>query len=165
MNRRDGAYDDPPKYSIAEIERRWLVDIGDVGDLAGRPFRLIEDLYIENSRLRLRAITEADGGRVFKLGKKYGKRAPTSEPITMLYLTESEHRLFAALPGARSTKRRYALEGGSVDLYESPPIAIFEVEFVDEATAAAYRPPAFAGREITNDPGYTGAALAGGAYR
>ena len=49
-----------PKYSLLEIERRWLVDLDKV-DLAAAPYREIEDLYIAGSRLRLRKISGAEG--------------------------------------------------------------------------------------------------------
>ena len=41
---------EPPKYSLIEIERRWLVDLSAL-DLRSAPFREIDDLYIEGSRI------------------------------------------------------------------------------------------------------------------
>ena len=150
----------PPKYSRPEIERRWLVDLALV-DLSGTPFREIDDLYIADSRLRLRRIA-GPNELVFKLCRKYGKTAPFSEPNTNLYLSESEYGLLSGLPGNRVRKRRYALQGGSVDVYLEPrqDVAIFEIEFQDEQSASAYSPPAFVTREVTSDPAYSGASLA-----
>lgn len=149
-----------PKYALLEIERRWLVDLSAL-DLAPLPYREIEDLYISDSRLRLRRIA---GPRevVFKLGKKYGKCTPLAEPLTNIYLTESEYSQFADLPGHRTRKRRYSLSGGSLDIYLEPQneLAIFEAEFSDERAASGFVPPPFATREITNDMAFSGATIA-----
>ena len=151
-----------PKYSEPEIERRWLVDLTLVDDLSALPYKRIEDLYISRSRLRLRKITDSDGDTTYKMGKKYGKRSDVSEPVTNLYITESEYRQLAALPGMTTIKRRYAVAGGALDVYQRPHagLAIFEANFEDEAAARAYRPPLFAMREITADAAFSGAALA-----
>jgi len=94
---------DAPKYSEIEIERRWLVDLSAV-DLSSAPCREIEDLYIADSRLRLRRVS-GPGELTFKLGKKYGKRTSLSEPITNLYLTEPEYRRLSALLAERGAAR------------------------------------------------------------
>ena len=151
-----------PKYSIAEIERRWLVDATAVGNLSNVPSRLVEDLYISESRLRLRKMTEQSGNVVYKLGKKYGKSSELSEPITTLYLDEHEYMRLNVLPGIRATKRRYTIAGGSLDVYEnpSPGLTIFELEFQDESSAREYRPPNFIAKEITNERAYSGFEIA-----
>jgi CYTH domain-containing protein len=150
---------DAPKYSLLEIERRWLVNLAKV-DLSAAPYREIEDLYIAGSRLRLRKIS---GGQeiTYKLAKKYGKHTPLAESITNLYLTEHEYRLLSSLPGTRTRKRRYSLEGGSLDVYAAPraEVAVFEIEFENERAAQEFVPPAFVTREITNDSGFSGASL------
>jgi len=149
-----------PKYSQLEIERRWLVDLSAV-DLQSTPFWEIEDLYIAESRLRLRKIS-GPNELTFKLGKKYGKRTTLSEPITNLYLTEEEYRRFSDLPGHRAWKRRYLLRVGSLDVYLEPSsgLAVFEVEFSNEESAREFAPPRFARREITNELEFSGASLA-----
>jgi CYTH domain-containing protein len=149
-----------PKYSHLEIERRWLVDLS-VVDLVGAPFREIDDLYIADSRLRLRRVS-GPNGVVFKLGKKYGKRTALAEPITNLYLTESEYRRFAALPGHHTRKRRYSLPHGSLDVYLEPnkDLAVFEVEFDDEQAAREFEPPPFVTSEITSESAFSGVSLA-----
>jgi CYTH domain-containing protein len=150
-----------PKYALEEIERRWLVDLVTVGPLAQLACREIDDRYLAGTRLRLRRV-EADGQAVHKLCKKYGKRPDGSEPITNLYLTPAEYDALARLPGHAVRKHRYALAGGALDVYVAPAgLAIFEKEFGSVAEAQAYLPPAFAGVEVTHDPRYTGAALAG----
>ena len=158
---------DTPKYALLEIERRWLADLAAVEGLASRPFREIDDLYIAGSRLRLRRVTGPATEITFKLGKKYGWCGPFSEPITNVYLTEREYECLSGLPGERTCKRRYSLSGGSLDVYLEPVggIAVFEIEFRDERSAAIYQPPSFAIREITRDAAFTGAVLAAGAPR
>src|SRR5262245_5330893 len=149
-----------PKYSQIEIERRWLVDLSAI-NLQSTPYHIIEDLYIADSRLRLRRVS-GPNEITYKLGKKYGKRTPLSEPITNLYLTEGEYQRFAELPGYRTRKRRYSLQQGSLDVYLEPNggLAVFEVEFADEESAANFTPPHFATREITNEQELSGDSLA-----
>jgi CYTH domain-containing protein len=151
-----------PKYAALEIERRWLVDLEAVGNLSNVPYRDIEDRYLADSRLRLRRLAHPDGAVVYKLGKKYGRRAAGSEPVTTIYLTRLEHEWLSVLPGAVTLKRRYRVAGGALDIHRRPRegLAIFEMEFGDEPAAGDYRPPPFVLREITGDPAFTGAALA-----
>ena len=153
---------DAPKYSAIEIERRWLADLAAVGDLSSAAFREIEDLYISGSRLRVRKVSDPNGGVSFKFGKKYGKRSSASEAVTNVYLSEAEYRLLAALPGLVALKRRYNVAGGALDVYHQPRsgLAIFEVEFDDETAAESYRPPHFVTREITSDSEFSGFAVA-----
>lgn len=150
-----------PKYSLPEIERRWLVPASFLAELAGQPHRIVEDVYIEGTRLRLRAIHEPDGQVTYKLCKKYGRSDSLANPITNIYLSRDEYLVLRALAGSHARKRRYTVEGGGVDVYLSPaPLVIFEIEFSSEQAAAAYVPPRFVGREITNDMDYSGASLA-----
>lgn len=154
-----------PKYSLAECERRWRVDLRTVGPVASLPFRQIDDLYLRDTRLRLRRVRSAEGV-VFKLGKKYGKRPDGTEPITNIYLTEVEYAALSQLAGYAVSKRRYALGEGALDVYEGPvPLAIFEQEFASAAHAAACAPPRFAVEEVTDRPEYAGLALAMAASR
>jgi hypothetical protein len=155
-----------PKYSILEIERKWLVQAAFLGSLEGKPYREIEDLYITGARLRLRKISAADGTAEYKFGKKYGRSSHLSEPITNLYLSESEFSLLRALNGNTVLKHRYQIAGGSLDLYLQPAgVAVFEREFASEEEALAYTPPQFVETEVTNDPSLSGAELASRAGR
>lgn len=156
---------DLPKYARMEIERRWLVDASAVCEVTDAPYRLIEDLYVTGSRLRLRKITDPSGNALFKFGKKYGKRSPLSEPVTTLYLSEVEYQQLARVAGFGASKRRYAIAGGSLDVYQRPRpgLMIFELEFDDEAAARRFRPPDFVTQEITGDAAFSGFALARGA--
>ena len=153
---------DLPKYSQVEVERRWLVDLAQLGDLSRYARREIEDLYISNSRLRLRRVCGPADEVTFKLGKKYGKCSALSEPITNLYLTEQEYGQLWSLPGSRARKHRYALGGGSLDVYVDPcpGLAVFEVQFADEPSAQEYQPPGFVTREITAEAEFAGISVA-----
>jgi CYTH domain-containing protein len=153
---------DQPKYSRVEMERRWIADLEAIGSLEKLPFREIDDLYITGTRLRVRKVTGDADPVIYKLGMKYGKKSGFSEPITSIYLKAHEYAVVSKLPGRRVHKMRYLIEGGLLDVYEAPHagLAIFEVEFDDDASARAYRPPAFAGREVTDEAGYSGASLA-----
>ena len=152
-----------PKYSLPEIERRWLVDTACLPEVAFESATVISDLYLSGTRLRLRRMDPPDQAPIFKLVKKYGKVGDHIEPITNLYLTEAEWKTLDALPGLRVRKQRIRYTGGSLDFYSElePRIVLFEMEFSSEEKAAAYSPPSFVGREITGDSAYSGLALAG----
>ncbi|WP_145094553.1 CYTH domain-containing protein [Anatilimnocola aggregata] len=151
-----------PKYSLLEIERRWLVNRQAIGSLDPSTARCIEDLYIAGSQLRLRKMTSADGNIIYKLGKKYGATDSSGEPVTNLYLTAAEHAIFDSLPGDRASKVRYLISDGALDVYEFPRtgFTVFEREFNNELAALRYLPPSFVVEEITQQPEYSGAALA-----
>lgn len=154
-----------PKYALAECERRWRVDPRAMGAWASLPFREIDDLYLRDTRLRLRRVRSAEGV-VFKLGKKYGRALDGSEPITNIYLTEAEYAVMSRLPGYAVSKRRYAMGDGALDVYGQPvSLAIFEREFCSAADAAACATPPFAIEEVTRRQEYSGFALAMAAAR
>ncbi|OJY76373.1 hypothetical protein [Rhizobium sp. 60-20] len=95
-----------PKYAQLEHERRFLIAVSP--DLSDLPFRLIEDLYISATRMRLRAIIHSCGQQVeFKLCKKYPMENLFSGAIVNVYLTEAEYAVLAQLPGKRIRKRRH----------------------------------------------------------
>lgn len=153
----------PEKYAAVERERRWLC--AGLPDLPVLRAEAIEDLYVEGSRLRLRRAAPVGGGApVLRLSKK-ADLAPDRRLITTLYLTEAEYALFGTLPGRglRKTRHYYAADGVtlSVDRFEGPLAGLFlaEVEFADDAAMAAFPHPAFALREVTDDPRYTGGEL------
>jgi hypothetical protein len=157
---------DIPKYSQLENERRfWLPQ---APDLAKAPVRLIEDVYLEHGRLRLRAITHLDGApREFKLCKKYPSGDPLSAPIVNIYLTDQEHASLARLPGTPLRKRRCTVihngRGFSIDVFEGPlaGLVLCEAEAESRDAIAALAFPPWARREVTADPFFTGAHLAG----
>jgi hypothetical protein len=148
-----------PKYSLAEIERRWLVDLGKVEQIGALGFYDIEDLYIANTALRLRKMKTQSGHVSYKLCKKYERTSPCSQPITNIYLTATEYDLLCKMQGDRVCKRRYSVAEGSVDVYPTG-LAIFEIEFESEDLAQAYSPPGFAIEDITDNVSYSGAGIA-----
>jgi CYTH domain-containing protein len=151
----------PPKYSHAEIERRWLVEATDGLQLSAVRARTIEDKYVTAGRLRLRKICEQSCPPVFKLGKKYERTGSEPELVVNIYLSEAGYQSLSVLPGRTATKVRYSVEGGALDVYEAPnhALVIFEMEFTSCEAAAAYVAPRFVGAEVTAEEKYTGFAL------
>ena len=151
-----------PKYSLPEIERRWLVDVDLLPTLTGIPFRQIEDKYLHQGRLRLRKVETPGSETVFKLGKKYPSPSGSPENVVSVYLSAAEFDALNALPGRIARKRRRSVLGGALDLYEHPSgcVTIFEVEFPTITACRTYRPPPFATEEVTGNARYTGFALA-----
>jgi CYTH domain-containing protein len=152
----------PQKYSHPEIERRWLVREDKLPPLSTALRREIEDRYIHGGRLRLRAVRAEGVDPIFKLGKKYVRIDAEPEDVVSIYLSEQEYELLQMLPGAIVRKARYSIEGGSLDVYETPPSSpiIFSIEFKSQADATKYSPPSFVGEEVTFDARYTGHAFA-----
>ena len=79
----------------------------------------------------------------------------------LVHLTAAEYGQLAKLPGAATSKRRYLVAGGGLDIYERPRagLAIFEMEFGDEEAGRRYQPPHFVAREITGESSFSGIAL------
>ena len=154
-----------PRYSQAEIERRWLVPAGPGFHEAPTRERKIDDHYLLGTRLRLRRVTELNQPTIYKLGKKYEPDAGGTHQVVTTYLSEDEYKVFALLPARVARKRRLSVCGGSLDIYEFPDIEIqvFEVEFTSPGEATAYAPPRGVGEEITNEPKDSGYALASSA--
>ena len=154
-----------PKYAHLELERRWLVDRAARPDITELKFTLIEDRYLDGTRLRLRRMTRGER-TVLKLTKKYETARPEARPIVTAYLTEAEYAVFAALPALAMRKRRYRLpidgQTWSLDLFEGALVRLelVEAEVSDEAALAALVPPPWVAREITRDPRYQCGSLA-----
>lgn len=151
-----------PKYSIDEIERRWLVSEDNARPLlTGTPLKLT-DKYLENTRLRLRQVNGGDQQTVFKLCKKYDNRNGPVESITNIYLNSDEYGLISRLPGTTVEKLRFRQSEGSIDVYRfrTGEVFIYEIEFTDAIVASAFRAPLFVNEEITGVEAYSGFALA-----
>lgn len=152
-----------PKYAHWVAERRFLVDTSLLPELNPQDARRIEDLYINDSRLRLRAITFlGTGEQEFKLAKKYAPDNPLIGPMTNLYLDAEEHEMMSQLPGQRIVKRRYKLGGFVVDVFEDDleGLVLAECEATNRVAALAFDIPAWCVREVTSEPEYTGWRLA-----
>lgn len=150
------------RYAHPERERRFLVE-GDVP--AGQAARLVEDRYLDGTRLRLRHVS-GEGRSVYKLTQKV--RPDESDPsevlVTNLYLSQEEHARLAVLPGALVVKtRRVVTHAGrdfAVDAFSGPlrGLRLAEVELQDLGDAVAL--PAWVGREVTHDDRFSGGRLA-----
>jgi len=156
-----------PKYARIELERRWLVDRAARPSLEGAWMTLIEDRYIDGTRMRLRRMSRPDLGETkWKLTKKYDTERPEARPIVTAYLTAAEYEVLTALPARVLVKRRYHLpiDGRfwSLDVFEGllAGLEVVETEADDEAALAALVPPAWATKEVTHDVRYQCGALA-----
>ena len=156
-----------PKYAHVERERRFLVDPSCRPDLSAAPHLLIEDRYIDDSRFRLRRMTDSLTGRVvLKLTKKYDVADALARPIITAYLDAAEYALFAALPGRSVIKRRYPVDTADgcfgIDLFEGSlaGLELAEIEFDDPAIGTAIAAPSWTTIEITQDSRFQGGALA-----
>lgn len=144
------------KYAHVERERRFLVDQARRPDLADAAFILIEDRYIDNTRLRLRRMTDSGTGRiVLNIGKKYDVIDVLNRPTVATYLDQREYDLLATLPARFLKKRRYPVEGGfGIDIFEGDlfGLELAEVEQEDATALTAIVPPEWANVEVTHDP-------------
>lgn len=156
---------DPPRYSVIELERRFLVPGLPPG--LSRP-RRIRDLYIEGTRLRLRTVEELDGVVLQrKLGHK--RRPEETDPSvvhhTSLYLNETESETLSSLPGRSVLKTRWVVEANgrlaAVDVFEGElrGLAMLEVDFDTYEDMDAYAPPSWAGDEVTHRDEFSGGVL------
>jgi CYTH domain-containing protein len=154
-----------PKYALLEHERRFLVL--NPPDLAAAPARLIEDVYLDCGRLRLRRITHFDGSATeLKLCKKYASADPASAPIVNVYLSPDEFAALTVLPGRPVRKRRYRVlhgeRGFGLDVFEGNLAGLILVEAeaasADEVRSVTF--PPWAAAEVTADPFFTGGNLA-----
>jgi CYTH domain-containing protein len=155
-----------PKYAYAERERRWLVDPRALPKLTSAAHILVEDRYIDGTRLRLRRLTHGATGTVaLKLTKKYETADALARPIVTAYLDEGEYAALATLPARLLTKHRYHIwiDGCefSYDRFLEPldGLHLVEIEWPDDAGLRALQPPAWAVREVSEDPRYQGGTL------
>jgi len=156
-----------PKYARIELERRWLVDTANRPSHGGQWMTIIDDRYIDGTRIRLRRMRRPHLGETkWKLTKKYECRDPSARPIVSSYLTEREYEVLCSLPARELTKRRYHLPLGgrywSLDVFEGPlqGLEMIECEADDEADLAHLVPPDWTLREVTYLPQWQCGALA-----
>ncbi|MDK4703920.1 MULTISPECIES: hypothetical protein [unclassified Rhizobium] len=127
-------------------------------------FRLIEDLYLDDTRLRLRKITCEDGNEHYKLCKKYP--GPSANPLAIvnIYLTSQEYDLLSALNGKSIRKRRYNIAPSALclDIFEGQlaGLVLCEIEAESVALLEAHTLPHWIGRDVSDDPFFTGGNLA-----
>jgi CYTH domain-containing protein len=149
------------KYEKIERERRWLLEaVPEALELNGPAH--ISDLYLPETMIRVRRMVRSHRTE-FKLTKKRPMAESGEFALTTIYLSEHEYELFDAMPGRRICKERYyfdhAGENCAVDMFPDGR-KIVEVEFASGEALVSFNPPAFFGREVTNQPGFTGFELA-----
>ncbi|MBI1209910.1 MAG: hypothetical protein GC190_00465 [Alphaproteobacteria bacterium] len=154
------------KYLAVERERRWLCR--EVPrDLIARTHTIV-DLYVPGTCLRLRDARPTDGGLpMLRLTRKADVDART-RLLTSIYLSENEFGLLSqALRGARLRKLRHTLKPNagvamSIDEFqdELAGLVLAEAEFDTLEAMTAFTPPDFVTREVTDDPRFSGGALA-----
>lgn len=152
-----------PKYARPEYERRFL--LSDIPDLSGLASRLIEDLYLDGTRLRLRKIICEDGNEQYKLCKKYPDPSANPLAIVNIYLTSQEYDLLSALNGKGIRKRRYNIASSEylcLDVFEGQLVGLVlcEIEAESVALLEAHALPHWIGRDVSDDPFFTGGNLA-----
>ena len=152
-------------FTVVEHERRWLCR--NVPHEQVTRSERITDLYVTDSRLRLREARPLDGGPArLRLTRKACVDVRT-HLVTSIYLPEPEFAvLAAALPGLRLEKLRYRLQSPpgtvvSVDRFQGAldGLIMVEAEFSTPELMASFDMPDFAVREVTDDPRYSGGHL------
>ena len=151
-----------------EIERKFLV-IDDLRPPLQRGM-LIEQGYLvfQNPpqvpvELRLRRVDQADCFLTVKSGN-----APSRVEVELPVTPDQFSELWPLTEGCRVFKRRHRIpvaDGltAELDVYEGvrSGLQIVEVEFSSESQAGEFMPPPWFGREVTRDPRYANAELAG----
>ncbi len=172
-------------YTRLEFERRFLVDRArlDFAKLESYS-KLLEDIYFDFGRMRLRRQTDSDTGLVkYKLTKKLDLSEEITKPslgvtamssdaaaghvrrIVSMWLSEGEYEALAAIGGRKLRKRRHYFKppgySYGVDVFEGElqGLVLCEFEGEDEREAFAIPAPPFATVEVTNDPFFTGGNL------
>jgi CYTH domain-containing protein len=146
-------------YTRIENERRWLVRDPPQSEL----YTLIEDVYVDDTRIRLRRLTRfPQGERAYKLTKKFASNDPSSRAMVSIYLDSGEYDVLArSLVGFALVKKRFYVEGFGVDVFEGAlaglVLAEIEADTLDELNAIAQ--PSFAIGEVTRDAFFDGGNL------
>jgi len=156
------------RYSRVEYERRFLVVRESGWRSRGALHRCaITDLYLHDSRLRVRAIEDlTTDERTLKLTKKDPSTSAYFRTISRILLSEAEYELLASLDGDRLTKvrhhveddgRRWAIDvfGGALD-----GLVLCEIEAESLEDLLALEGPAWVERDVTDDQFFEGANLA-----
>jgi CYTH domain-containing protein len=162
---------DESKYARWELERRFLVDdVPDGFELDAR--WLIEDRYVDGTRLRLRRMRRLDGPETGHVVRKFGQKVVpasgdgTKLRMTNLYLDEAEYSALEALPAAPLRKERLigTMDGEryGIDLVDlgADALLLATIDFEDAAAMDAWSPASWLGDEVTREERFTGAALA-----
>ena len=155
------------KYTRVEYERRFLVSPDSDWRRAVEAYsKTFEDSYIRGTRLRLRVLTDSDTGRrIIKLTKKAESPSPYFRTISRILLSRDEYALLGSLEGDRLTKTRYYHNylgrTFSIDVFqgELDGLVLCETEAEGLEDLMLAQPPAYAKREVTEDPFFEGGSL------
>lgn len=149
---------------MLEIERKFLLDaLPD--DIDDHPSTRILQGYLaitDDIEVRVRA-REDDRLLTIK-----GGRGEVRHETTLTLSADEFDELWELTADRRLEKRRYLVHKGEVeveiDVFESglAGLLIAEVEFPSAEASARFEPPAWFGREVTDDDTYRNAALATG---
>ncbi len=149
------------KYARVEWERRFpLARFPDSVEVTQT--RRITDRYIEDTRLRLRQISDHDA-EIFKLTQKLPAETPGARQglITTIYLSKDEFDVLVKLPAKSLTKTRYSVAPFGIDVFGDAldGLVLAEAEFNSAEEAAMIALPPFAIDEVTADYRFTGGNL------
>lgn len=148
-----------------EIERRFLVSQRPLDLGLGKAVRqgYLTPARETRATVRVRLVDNLHGFLTIKSGLDLS-RVEVELPLKIDQL----ETLWPLTEGRRVVKTRYeiALPGGRIaelDVYEGhlSGLMTVEVEFDSEADACRFVPPSWFGQEVTGDPRYQNAALAG----
>ena len=149
---------------MAEIERKWLVGAAP-DDLGAHPSRQIDQGYLaidpDGTEVRIRR-----SGHDAVMTIKQGAGRTRAEEEFAIPADQFE-RLWSQTAGRRVRKRRYLIPGPEgltfeLDRYggDHDGLMVVEAEFPDEQSAWSFIPPAWFGREVTDDPSFKNQSLA-----
>ena len=147
-----------------EIERKFLLE-REPENLDAHTSEEIEQGYVAITGDGVEVRVRRYGTQAFLTIKSGGERERIEEEI------EIDERRFRSLwpltEGRRLQKTRYRIPARAgltieLDVYHGQLEGLItaEIEFASAEAAAAFRPPAWLGREITDDPGYKNKRLA-----
>jgi len=157
------------KYARLERERRYLLKDLPEGLSRADYHNQITDNYITGSRLRLRKVRDPRTNKwIVKFTQKF---APNPDDlsrtiITNTYLNSLEADLLSVFEANEIRKNRYPYdyEGRTfaIDMFLGDLFGLVtaEVSFETDDDLDTFMPPPFALAEVTNNPVFTGGALA-----
>jgi len=148
-----------------EIERKFILTEAPTAARLGTGVQLRQGYLAEEANVEVRVrITPTNATLAVKAGTGLS-RTEVDVPIT---LAQAE-ALWPHTAQRRIDKTRYRVmledspgHVAEVDVYAGAltGLCVTEIEFSSEAAAAAFTPPAWFGREVTGEPGWSNAALA-----
>lgn len=145
-----------------EIERKFLLDAPPAA-IEGRAGTRIAQGYVaitDDTEVRIRA---RGNDRVLTVK---GGRGLVRHEVSVELSVDAFDDMWELTEGRRITKRRWVLDHGDaqieIDVFDGDldGLLIAEVEFETEQASAAFTPPDWFGREVTDDDRYRNAALA-----